>query len=50
MPIVVRAVPEKEFEAWVTEAKTKFSDAAPGPAPGPLTPGTEQIAAVEVRH
>ncbi len=29
MPIVVRAVPEKEFEAWVTEAKTKFSDATP---------------------
>ena len=29
MPIVVRAVPQKEFEAWVTEAKTKFSDAAP---------------------
>ena len=29
MPIVVRAVTPKEFDAWVTEAKTKFSDAAP---------------------
>jgi cytochrome c oxidase subunit 2 len=50
MPIVVRAVPEKEFEAWITEAKTKFSDAAPGHAPGQSTRGTEQIAAAEVRH
>jgi cytochrome c oxidase subunit 2 len=41
MPIVVRAVPEKEFEAWVTEAKTKFSDA---------TPDTQQLATAEVRH
>jgi cytochrome c oxidase subunit 2 len=35
MPIVVRAVPEQEFQAWVTEAKTKFSDAAPT-APTPV--------------
>jgi cytochrome c oxidase subunit II len=41
MPIVVRAVPEQEFNAWVAEAKTKFSDAAPG---------TRQIATVQVRH
>ncbi len=41
MPIVVRAVPEKEFETWVTEAKTKFSDA---------TPDSQQIATAEVRH
>ena len=27
MPIVVRAVPEQEFNAWLAEAKTKFSDA-----------------------
>ncbi len=47
MPIVVHAVPEKEFEAWLTEAKTKFSDAAP---PGQMTPGARQIAAAEVRH
>lgn len=37
MPIVVRAVPAKEFEAWLNEAKTKFSDAAPAGAPaGPV--------------
>ena len=30
MPITVRAVSEKEFEAWLVQAKTKFSaDAAP---------------------
>jgi hypothetical protein len=34
-------VPEQEFNAWVAEAKTKFSDAAPG---------TRQIATVQVRH
>ena len=32
MPIVIRAVPEAEFTAWVATAKTKFSDAAPIPA------------------
>ncbi|MGA8197759.1 MAG: cytochrome c oxidase subunit II [Acetobacteraceae bacterium] len=37
MPIVVRAVTPEEFDAWLAEAKTKFSDAtepektAPGP-------------------
>ena len=41
MPIVVRAVPEQEFNAWLAEAKTKFSDAVPG---------TRQIATAEVRH
>jgi cytochrome c oxidase subunit 2 len=41
MPIVVHAVPEQEFSAWLTEAKTKFSDAAPG---------SERFAAAEVRH
>ncbi len=29
MPIVIRAVPEQEFNAWLVTAKTKFSDAAP---------------------
>jgi cytochrome c oxidase subunit 2 len=29
MPISVRALPEQEFQAWLTEAKTKFSDATP---------------------
>jgi cytochrome c oxidase subunit 2 len=33
MPIVVHAIPEKEFDAWVAQAKTKFSQAAPPPAP-----------------
>jgi cytochrome c oxidase subunit 2 len=42
MPIVVRAVPEKEFTAWLAEAKTKFSDAGQSQA--------TQIAAAEVQH
>jgi cytochrome c oxidase subunit II len=42
MPIVVHAVPEKEFTAWLAEAKTKFSDA------GQSRP--RQIAAAEVQH
>jgi cytochrome c oxidase subunit 2 len=42
MPIVVRAVPEKEFTAWLAEAKTKFSDAA--------QPQRREIAAAEVQH
>jgi len=29
MPIVVRAVSDQEFSAWLDQAKTKFSDAAP---------------------
>ena len=41
MPIVVHAVPEKEFQAWLVEAKTKFSDAGQG---------NQQIATAEVRH
>ncbi|HET7884391.1 MAG TPA: cytochrome c oxidase subunit II [Acetobacteraceae bacterium] len=41
MPIVVHAVPQQEFEAWVTEAKTKFSDAGQT---------TRQLAAAEVRR
>jgi heme/copper-type cytochrome/quinol oxidase subunit 2 len=39
---VVHAVPEKEFTAWLAEAKTKFSDA------GQSQP--RQIAAAEVQH
>jgi cytochrome c oxidase subunit 2 len=55
MPIVVHAVPEQEFNAWLTEAKTKFSDAAP-PAPSPRFEGDageapgRAIVAAEVRH
>jgi cytochrome c oxidase subunit II len=29
MPIVIRAVPQQEFDAWLTTAKTKFSAATP---------------------
>ena len=29
MPIVIRAVPEQEFNAWLVQAKAKFSEAAP---------------------
>lgn len=47
MPIVVHAVPEAEFNAWLDQAKTKFSDAAP--AVPPQEQGT-QVAAAEVRH
>jgi cytochrome c oxidase subunit 2 len=34
MPIVVHVVSDKEFDAWLDQAKTKFSDAAPA-APAP---------------
>jgi cytochrome c oxidase subunit 2 len=33
MPISVRALSEQEFQAWLTEAKTKFSDATPASEP-----------------
>jgi cytochrome c oxidase subunit 2 len=42
MPIVVHAVPEKEFTAWLTEAKTKFSDAGQSQA--------REVATAEVQH
>jgi hypothetical protein len=29
----VRALPEQEFQAWLIEAKTKFSDATPASEP-----------------
>ncbi|MEJ0018074.1 MAG: cytochrome c oxidase subunit II [Acetobacteraceae bacterium] len=41
MPIVVRALPEQEFNAWLVEAKTKFSDAGQP---------VQRLAAAEVRH
>jgi cytochrome c oxidase subunit II len=49
MPIVVHAVPEQEFNAWLTQAKTKFSDAAP------TEPSTKEgepcvLAAAGVQH
>jgi cytochrome c oxidase subunit II len=44
MPIVIHAVPEQEFNAWLDQAKTKFSDAAPASQ-------AEQLASVaEARH
>jgi cytochrome c oxidase subunit 2 len=42
MPIVVHAVPENEFTAWLAEAKTKFSAAD--------QPQSSQVAAAEVQH
>jgi len=40
MPIVIRAVPEEEFNAWLVTAKTKFSDASPAvPGAAPATAG-----------
>ncbi len=35
MPIVIHAMPESEFQAWLTTAKTKFADAAPAAAASP---------------
>ncbi len=29
MPIVIHAMPENEFQAWLTDAKTKFADSTP---------------------
>jgi len=45
MPIVVRAVTPQEFDAWLNEAKTKFSDATP---PTPTEP--RQLAAAGVQR
>ena len=44
MPISVKAVPEKEFEAWLVEAKTKFADATPAAAAPAAAP--VQLAAI----
>jgi cytochrome c oxidase subunit 2 len=48
MPIVVHAVPEKEFEAWLDQAKTKFSQAAPEPPPAQATPPADLQASLAV--
>jgi cytochrome c oxidase subunit 2 len=50
MPIVVRAVSEQEFNAWLTEAKTKFSDAGQPAPPAQATGDARQLAAAEVRR
>ncbi len=33
MPIVVHAMPQQQFDAWMAQAKTKFADATPGAPP-----------------
>jgi cytochrome c oxidase subunit 2 len=48
MPIVIRAVPAQEFDAWVEQAKTKFSDAAPNT--GPDRPERLASAVAEGQH
>ena len=35
MPIAIQAVPEQEFNAWLEQAKTKFSEAEPPRTGGP---------------
>jgi cytochrome c oxidase subunit II len=48
MPITIRAVSEKEFEAWLVQAKKEFSADA---APAPNSDAPRQIAATtEVQH
>ncbi len=42
MPIVVRAVPASEFDAWVDQAKTKFSSAEPAPETRPIAVAAAQ--------
>ncbi len=49
MPIVVRAVSPQEFDAWVAEAKTKFSDAAPA-TPNTTDNAPRLLAAAGVQH
>jgi cytochrome c oxidase subunit II len=46
MPIVVRAVPQAEFDAWVASARTRFARADdPAPALAEVTADTIRIAA-----
>jgi cytochrome c oxidase subunit II len=49
MPIVVHAVTPQEFDAWLVEAKTKFSDAAPAAQPA-NTSEPRLLAAAGVQH
>jgi hypothetical protein len=48
MPIVVRAVSPEDFATWLDQAKTKFSDAAPPPAPAESA--THQLAQAGVQR
>ncbi len=47
MPIVVHAVPEAEFQAWLTDAKTKFADAAPAIPSAPGGPAPITVATIQ---
>ena len=38
MPIVVHAVTEKQFQAWVQQAQKKFAEATPDTAPAQSHP------------
>jgi len=49
MPIVVRGVTPQEFDAWLNEAKTKFSDAAPVADPAKASE-PRLLAAAGVQH
>ena len=49
MPIVVRAVPEQEFNAWLVQAKTKFAESTP-PTTDSTSEPRQQLAAAGVQH
>jgi cytochrome c oxidase subunit 2 len=50
MPIMVRAVSEQDFATWLEQAKTKYSDATPAPAPSGTGEGRLLAAATETGH
>ena len=56
MPIVVHAVPEQEFNAWLVTAKTKFSDASPAPTAEPAkladitSAAPKSLTVAEIQH
>ncbi|MBU8544149.1 cytochrome c oxidase subunit II [Roseomonas sp. ROY-5-3] len=45
MPIVVRAVPQAEFDAWAAEARTRFAQGLPPGAPRALAAAPDATAA-----
>ena len=47
MPIVVNAMPQAEFQAWLMTAKTKFADASPAGAAPAVTSDTIRLAAIQ---
>ena len=49
MPIVVRAVPEQEFNAWLVQAKTKFASETPR-TPDTTNEPRQQVASAGVQH